>query len=158
MRGTCLANAYAHAWCEHSRLEESIPCSPYRASCHLPLPLHRTATLRVGAQAFPDGSAVVRHSAADAPGCTVPGELGPAWFMRRFAWYKHHVSAAPGLRLRMLPAIRVASAHRRWHARPWNDTDFSAAAATRGRRFTNSALLQRARRTLTRPGGGKSPS
>ena len=107
--------------------------------CRLPPALRRTATLRGGVQAFPDGSAVVRRSAADGPGpgCAVPEELGPAWFLRRFAWYSHHVTAAPGLRLRMLPAIRVAAAHRRRHARPWNDTELSATVATRGRRAFN---------------------
>ena len=46
----------------------------------------------------------------------------------------------------MLPAIRVAAAHRRRHARPWNDTDLSVAAATRGRRTFIPSLLQRQRR------------
>ena len=114
--------------------------------CSLPPASRRTATLRGGAQAFTDGSAVVSRPAADGPGCAVPDELSPAWFLRRFAWYSRHVTAAPGLRLRMLPAIRVAAAHRRRHARPWNDTDFSASAATRGRRAFNPSLLQRARR------------
>ena len=126
----------------------SIPLGACRLTpcCRL-LPASRhTATLRGGAQAFPDGSAVVHRSTANGPGCAIPDELGPAWFLRRFAWYSHHVTAAPGLRLRMLPAIRVATAHRRRHARPWNDTDFSATAATRGRRAFNPSLQQHARR------------
>ena len=39
-------------------------------------------------QAFPDGSAVAHTSAAEGPGCAVPDELAPAWFLRRFAWYQ----------------------------------------------------------------------
>ena len=88
-----------------------------------------TANLHGGAQAFPDGSAVVRRSADEVPGCLAPVELGPTWFLRRHAWYAHHVTAAPGQQLRMLPAIRLAAAHRRRPARPWNDADFSAAAS-----------------------------
>ena len=47
-----------------------------------------TITPRLGAQAFPDGSAVAHTSAAEGPGCAVPDELAPAWFLRRFVWYQ----------------------------------------------------------------------
>eukprot|EP00964_Phaeocystis_antarctica_P093796 scaffold60610_cov69-Phaeocystis_antarctica.AAC.1 len=135
----------AYAWRAHGSVRGSVRAPLAAACCLTPDPLLQP-TACFAPHRHPARRAVVSRPAADGPGCAVPDELSPAWFLRRFAWYSRHVTAAPGLRLRMLPAIRVAAAHRRRHARPWNDTDFSASAATRGRRAFNPSLLQRARR------------
>ena len=100
-----------------------------------------TFTPRTGTQVFPDGTAAIRRSAAEAAGCAVPKTLDDAWFMRRAAWYTQHLASNSDKQLRMLPVIRIATAHRRVSVRPWNDSDFLAASReprpihVRGRSF-----------------------
>ena len=79
-------------------------------------------------RAFPDGTAVVRRAATEAPGCSVPETLDKEWFQRRAAWYKLHGVTADAQPLRMLPVIRIAAAHRRAPTRAWDDADLEAAA------------------------------